>query len=233
MEYRIRKHYKKKRRHFIWRGVLSIVVVAVLILGGRKFYSLADQRASIRNVKDSGTKDNLNASTPNTTIDLENLYSPYSILTDLDSGNILAEHNAKDRIYPASLTKIMTAILAIENTQDMEEVMTLPMDFFSKLYIENASMAGFQPGEQVRLKDLLYGMLLPSGAECCLAFCERIAGSEEAFVRLMNQKAGELGLENTHFSNSTGLPLQAVNTVRFHLSSIPRGLHFTVRCLNV
>lgn len=99
----------------------------------------------------------------------------------------------------------MTAILAIEDTQDMEEVITLPTDFFSKLYIENASMAGFQPGEQVRLKDLLYGMLLPSGAECCLAFCERIAGSEEAFVRLMNQKAGELGLENTHFCNSTGL----------------------------
>ena len=88
MEYRIRKRYKKKRRHFIRRVVISIVAVAVLILVGRKF-------------------------TPNTAIDLENLYSPYSILTDLDSGNALAEHNAQDRIYPASLTKIMTAILAI------------------------------------------------------------------------------------------------------------------------
>ena len=63
----------------------------------------------------------------------------------------------------------------------------------------------FQPGEEVRLKDLLYGVLLPSGAECCLAFADRISGSEEEFVSLMNDKAQELGMKNTHFTNSTGL----------------------------
>lgn len=66
-------------------------------------------------------------------------------------------------------------------------------------------MAGFQPGERARLKDLLYGILLPSGAECCMAFADRIAGSEEAFVEMMNQKASELGMDNTHFCNPTGL----------------------------
>lgn len=133
------------------------------------------------------------------------LHSPYMILVDLESGEVLAERNAGDRIYPASLTKIMTAILAIENTENMDEVITLSPDIFQNLYEENASVAGFEPEEAVRLRDLLYGILLPSGAECCEAFAGRIAGSEEAFVELMNRKAESLGMENTHFCNATGL----------------------------
>lgn len=123
----------------------------------------------------------------------------------MDSGTVLKEKNSTDRIYPASLTKIMTAILAIENTEDLEEIVQLPDEIFPPLYAQNASMAGFQPGEEVRLKDLLYGVLIPSGAECCLAFADRISGSEEEFVSLMNDKAQELGMKNTHFTNSTGL----------------------------
>lgn len=137
--------------------------------------------------------------------DLGYLHSPYMILVDLESGEVLSERNARDRIYPASLTKIMTAILAIENTENMDEVITLSPDIFQNLYEENASVAGFEPEEAVRLRDLLYGILLPSGAECCLAFADRIAGSEEDFVELMNRKAESLGMENTHFCNATGL----------------------------
>lgn len=66
-------------------------------------------------------------------------------------------------------------------------------------------MAGFQPGEEASARDLLYGILLPSGAECCLAFADHIAGSERDFVGMMNRKADQLGMENTHFCNSTGL----------------------------
>lgn len=138
-------------------------------------------------------------------VDLEHLYSPYAILVELDSGNVIAEHNSEDKIYPASLTKIMTAVLAIENTDDLSQTVTLPYDIFEPLYEENASMAGFQPGEEATLKDLLYGILLPSGAECCMAFADRIAGSEEAFVDMMNEKAAEIGMSNTHFCNATGL----------------------------
>lgn len=127
------------------------------------------------------------------------------ILVDLESGEVLLERNARDRIYPASLTKIMTAILAIENTENMDEVITLSSDIFQNLYEENASVAGFEPDETVRLQDLLYGILLPSGAECCLAFADKVAGSEDAFVELMNRKAESLGMENTHFCNVTGL----------------------------
>lgn len=76
-------------------------------------------------------------------IDLENLYSPYAILVDLDSGTVLKEKNSTDRIYPASLTKIMTAILAIENTEDLEEIVQLPDEIFPPLYAQNASMGWF------------------------------------------------------------------------------------------
>ncbi len=66
-------------------------------------------------------------------------------------------------------------------------------------------MAGFQPGEKVREIDLLYGVMLPSGAECCVALADRIAGSEQNFVKIINQKAADLGMDNTHFENATGL----------------------------
>jgi len=66
-------------------------------------------------------------------------------------------------------------------------------------------MAGFQPGEQVRAIDLLYGVMLPSGAECCIGLADQIAGSEQNFVKIMNQKAADLGMDNTHFENAIGL----------------------------
>lgn len=204
--YRRKSRLKTRRRRRRKRVLLTIAVMIVFTLFGRMcwlFYE--DQRSSIVSIIESSSKEDQNGGGYNRVINLEHLYSPYAILVDLDSGNTLAEHDAQTRIYPASLTKIMTAILAIENTENMEEVITLPSDFFRKLYAENASMAGFQPGESVCLKDLLYGILLPSGAECCMAFADRIAGSEDAFVAMMNRKAEELGLKNTHFCNATGL----------------------------
>jgi D-alanyl-D-alanine carboxypeptidase (penicillin-binding protein 5/6) len=115
------------------------------------------------------------------------------------------QKNSEDKIYPASLTKMMTAIVAIESLPDLNEKIKLTSSTFRGLYEADASMAGFQPGEEVRAIDLLYGVLLPSGAECCVALADQIAGSEEDFVRLMNQKAADLGMVNTHFENATGL----------------------------
>lgn len=138
-------------------------------------------------------------------VDLTQLYSPYAALMDRDLGTLVAEQNCRERVYPASLTKIMTAILVIENLPDLSETITLPTEMFSMLYLRHASMAGFEPEEKVSVQDLLYGILLPSGAECCIACADRIAGSEDAFVELMNEKAKQLELANTHFCNSTGL----------------------------
>ena len=103
------------------------------------------------------------------------------------------------------LTKMMTILLAIETEPDLDKQVTLPEDIFPALQIEKASMAGFAPGETVTVRDLLYGAMLPSGAECCEALARLVSGSEENFAALMNQKAAELGMKNTHFTNSTGL----------------------------
>lgn len=134
-----------------------------------------------------------------------NLYSPYAILLNIEDEGIDFEARSEERIYPASLTKIMTAIVAIENIRDLEESIILPEEIFSSLYAANASMAGFLPGEEIPIIDLLYGTLLPSGADASMGLAFRTAGSEREFVKLMNEKANQLGMKNTHFSNVTGL----------------------------
>lgn len=133
------------------------------------------------------------------------LYSPCAVLINRDTGEILMDMDGGERIYPASLTKIMTAIVAIEHTDDFTQRVTVEKNVFGDLCEKDASMAGFEPGEEVSLRDLLYGILLPSGAECCLTYARHVAGTEAAFVDLMNQKAEELGMCRTHFSNTTGL----------------------------
>ena len=138
-------------------------------------------------------------------VDLTNLYSHYALLADASTGEILADYNGTEQIYPASMTKVMTAWLALQYISDLDASMTVPSDIFDALYAEEASMAGFLPGETATFRDLIYGVLLPSGAECCISLARWISGSEEAFVELMNQKAQELGMNSTHFCNSTGL----------------------------
>lgn len=187
-----RKNYSKRKRgrrkkRAVYKYIVSVAAVVVLCFAASRTLVPADPVTA-----QSG-------------IDMEDLYSPYAVLSELDSGEKVAEHNSRERIYPASLTKIMTAVVALENTDDLNETMILPYDIFEPLYAQNASMAGFQPGEEASFKDLLYGVLLPSGAECCLAFAWEIAGSEDAFVDMMNDKARELGMNDTHFRNATGL----------------------------
>ena len=131
--------------------------------------------------------------------------SKHAILLDAQSGQILAQKRADERAAPASLTKMMTILLAIEAEPDLDKQVTLPDGIFPALQTENASMAGFVPGETVTVQDLLYGAMLPSGAECCETMARLVSGSEESFVALMNQKAAELGMKNTHFTNPTGL----------------------------
>ena len=149
------------------------------------------------------------------TVHLEGLVSPYAILVDADSGEAVAEKEADVSIYPASMTKVMTALLALEANPDLEQPVTLPEDIFPELRAEGASMAGFLPGETATVRDLLYGVLLPSGAECCEALAREVSGSKEAFVKSMNQKAVALGMASTHFCNPTGLhDPEHVSTVR-------------------
>lgn len=142
---------------------------------------------------------------PDVTVDLEQLDSPYAVLMDRETGTVLAGRREDERMYPASLTKIMTVLTALDECSDLNQTVTLSYDYFQELYDQNASRAGFEPGEKARIIDLMYGAMLPSGAECCKELALQFAGSEPDFVVLMNQKAEKLGLSGTHFMNSTGL----------------------------
>lgn len=149
------------------------------------------------------------------TAQLDTLNSPYAILMDASTGEVLAEQNADTQMYPASMTKILTAVTAMESVNSLDEIVTMPYEIYATLYEEGASMAGFEAGEQASVRQLLYGVILPSGAECCIALADLIDGSESAFVQRMNEKAQALGMRSTHFVTCTGLhDAQHYSTVR-------------------
>lgn len=135
----------------------------------------------------------------------DELHSYSAILIRLDDDKVFIDKNKEHRTYPASLTKIMTVLVAIEELDNLDMRIRLDESIFPDLYLANASLSGFLPGEDVKTIDLLYGAMLPSGAESCIGLANEIAGSEEAFVDLMNNKAKELGMNNTNFMNTTGL----------------------------
>lgn len=198
---RRKKRSRRKRIRFL-SGILVALVLCIGIIVGEKFmaeFSSEEGRVT------GHTQQSRDIVRTDMGLDLDNLYSKFAIVADLDSGEIMAERNGYEKMYPASMTKIMTAIVAIENSGDLSGTVTVPPEIFRQLYAEDASMAGFEPGEKAALKDLLYGILLPSGGECCLTFANQVAGSESKFVDMMNEKAKELGMDGTHFCNSTGI----------------------------
>lgn len=128
-----------------------------------------------------------------------------AILVDLETNTVLASLGADRKIYPASMTKIMTLIVAVENITDLEDTFTISSDIVERAYAAGASTAGFSAGETVTILDLLYGAAVSSGADATDALALYVAGSEAEFVKLMNQKADALGLTATNFANSSGL----------------------------
>lgn len=135
----------------------------------------------------------------------EDITSQYAMLIRMKTQDVLFQKNSDVIIYPASLTKIMTAIVAIEHIEDLNQTVVITKDAFTGLQEAGAAMAGFMPGEEIRGIDLLYGLLLPSGAECGKALAYEVSGGVDTFVALMNDKAEALGMTDTHFVNTTGL----------------------------
>jgi D-alanyl-D-alanine carboxypeptidase (penicillin-binding protein 5/6) len=136
---------------------------------------------------------------------LEGLYSYYCILMDGETGQILGSRDIDHRIYPASMTKIMTALVVLEEGPGLDERLQVPVGLASLIGDDSASTAGVSEGEILSVRDLLYGVLLPSGADCCITLAVDLFGSEEALVERMNEKAQTIGMKDTHFVNTTGL----------------------------
>lgn len=135
----------------------------------------------------------------------EELLSTYIAVINVNDNKLIAGRNAETRIYPASMTKVMTLIVAVEHIDNLDSKFTMTSEIIDPLYRDSASRAGFEPGEEVTARDLMYGLILPSGADGAVGLAEMVSGSEEEFVKLMNEKCEELGLKNTHFMNTSGL----------------------------
>lgn len=202
--------YRKKKSGCLFVFLIAIVFVAVFKFGPSILSDLSKKGTDAVNTTHSVASGSSLASIPQSSeipvsIDMGNLHSPCAILVRLSDKAVLMKKRSDEKIYPASLTKMMTAIVAIENLPDLQKKIYLSPSIFQPLYKADASRAGFLPGEKVRAIDLLYGALLPSGAECCVGLADEVSGSEQDFVKQINRKAETLGMNNTHFANSTGL----------------------------
>lgn len=147
-----------------------------------------------------------------------------AILMDVDTGTILFEKNIHEKVPPASITKIMTMLLVMEALEQKK----ITLDEMVTASERAASMGGSQifleAGEQMSVADLLKGVAMASGNDASVALAEKIAGSEEMFVQMMNKRAQELGMTNTHFTNSNGLPAENLYSTAHDIAIMSREL---------
>ena len=138
----------------------------------------------------------------------ESQYSPSDTtseaagLFDITDGQVMYSKNAFERLYPASITKVMTALIAIKYG-DLTDTVTVTED--AVITEAGATLAGIHPGDQLTMEQLLYGLMLPSGNDAGAAIAVHMAGSIDAFAELMNREAQKLGATGTHFMNPHGL----------------------------
>ncbi|MCQ2431800.1 MAG: hypothetical protein MJ175_04265 [Clostridia bacterium] len=134
----------------------------------------------------------------------EEIDCPYMIMMDAQTGELIAAKNTDEPIYPASMTKLMTVLVAYENCESLETTFRMTYGIIDPLYLQELSLAGFVGNEDITILDMLYGSALPSGAEASMGLALATCGTEEAFVARMNERAASLGMRDTHFMNCTG-----------------------------
>lgn len=146
------------------------------------------------------------------------LQAQSAYLKDRTTGTVLLNINSGDRRYPASTTKVMTALLVLENAK-LDDTVTIAEEDFAALD-ENSMTAGLEVGETLTVQDMLACLLLPSANECAYALARHVSGSVDSFVELMNARAKELGCKNTNFVNPCGLHDDNHYTTAYDLSLI-------------
>lgn len=138
-------------------------------------------------------------------LDQLNLNSKYAYLFDKTTGLTYYEKDSDSQIYPASMTKVLTVYTALQKIKNVNDSVIITQEHLKGLVEAGASVAGFYVGEKLTYQDLLYGALLPSGADACQALADLTYGSNEKIVEAMNKECQDWGLKNTHFVNTTGL----------------------------
>lgn len=212
-----KRRARQHRREKILKGLALAAALTLVVGGGLKISETMGKKTVAVSEEETATlQEHLNAPQKNTPvypsvsadyeeITSETVHSPYIAVLDVEKNEVIAGREHDTRIIPASMTKVMTLIVAVEHLQDLQQRYTMSADLITPLIKAQASRAGFDPGEEISVEDLLYGLILPSGADAAEALAEMTAGSTEEFAALMNQKCEDLGLTNTHFVNPSGL----------------------------
>lgn len=133
------------------------------------------------------------------------LKSRNAILYNVNNGSIIYEKNSDELVKIASLTKMMTVIVSIENIKNIDDQVIITKEMLDTIKNKNAMVVGFKVNQVVTYRDLLYASMLVSGADATSALAFSIAGNEDNFVKMMNEKADEIGMYNTYFANASGL----------------------------
>ena len=133
------------------------------------------------------------------------IYAQIYLLVNLDNDTVIFEKDADKQAAPASLTKIMTATVVLENCKDLDEEVEASYEAIHLLDGTGSSIVGLEPGEKMSIKNLLYCLLVRSGNDAANVLAMHVGGSIEGFVKMMNDKAAALGCKNTHFANVHGL----------------------------
>lgn len=224
---RQRMHLRRRRLLHLRRALLLLACAAILAL------LIATPVWIIRATRDArGERDNAKSNPPDTSqggaTDTEGdtlpdvndstvilgseIQSEYAVLLDVTAGRVVAAKNANVQANPASITKVMTLLVAVENIADLDAEYTVPWQVTTHV-ASDATRAGLNSGDVFTLRDLLYGCILPSGADAAVALAHYVmreqtsdvAEAEALFAQKMNERAAELGAKNTHFVNVSGL----------------------------
>lgn len=226
-----RRRQKRKLMFLTGAGILGLCLAVVLIAGafGKKSKAHPEEQKPEKNAQVEEIQENITSEIEETSQEepeketpvyefkedentkglyAEKVVSTHAILIDESTDTIVAAKGAKDRISPASMTKVLTVLVAAENIteEQLEDTFTMTLEITDYSYVNDCSNVGFLDGEPVKVKDLFYGTILPSGGDAAVGLATYVAGSHEAFVDMMNEKLEELGLADTaHFTNCVGL----------------------------
>lgn len=156
-------------------------------------------------------------------IDSADVISTHAILVDESTDRIIAAKGAREQIMPASMTKVLTVLVAAEQIPEekLDDTFTMTLEITDYAYVNDCSSVGFLDGEEVPIRDLFYGTAMHSGGDAALGLAYYVAGSQEAFVEMMNQKLDELGIaDSTHFTNCVGLYDEAHYSTAYDMAVI-------------
>lgn len=180
---------------------LSVVLMfQFIIIANAK--TVTKENEDITPVFNSVTTSKTNNSKQNLPIEIK---AKSAILMDVTTGKVLLEHNADEKLYPASVTKIMTMLLVVEAIQDGKISLADVVACTDNAASKGGSQIWLEPGEEMTVNELLKATAIGSANDAATLLGEYVSGSEEAFIALMNERAKELKMTNTHFDNATGL----------------------------